>query len=1117
MAFDSKEPGKDLYMKLLNRFKNIVKNTHNIPTKAPLDSYGVLLEAGQGKNINGSMFSILKTLEQDENWKEYKPYFVVTEETKEKAAQRFSFYDFKKVQLVLRNTKEYWDLLYTCKYLMTDNSFPPAFVKKEGQVYLNTWHGTPLKYLGRSDIKNSTSLGNVQKNYFTCDYALFPNEHTRDVFMKDYMLERMFKGQILLADYPRNAALLDEEHGTALREKLGLTGKKILAYMPTWRGSGRIADGKEQIAIIKSKLEDIDAALKDDELLYVNLHFLVSEGLNFDNFTNILPFPSEYETYEFLNVCDVLITDYSSVFFDFAVTNKKIILFAYDKQEYLESKGMYLDIDSFPFPIVEDTKSLIEEIHSDDVSDRSDFQRIYCNYADKDVINKILKLVFCQDQGDLVLEKPYDNGKKNVLYHVGSLNTALSKRVIEHILKDTDYQNQNVTLCFEQGITPGKAEWLETLPKEIYYYSLVKTNPKLVKETIGMSLYLRTGIGKSLAEPFFLRENQRLFPGWDMDEINLCLIWGLKYPYVYEKFDIKKRYHQLPMDYQGVNIFRGSFVRARKFVSEHYDEVISYDHSYARTETNEITRCYNDTKFLLYQSGIEADSRELTINLTCRAKSYTELDFDYYRVLVNKEEYTPVIKAKKLSKKAFYRWKVKCSFSIPLEKLGGMELQNKIYLVDMKNPDVPKKNRILAIHLLKAKPSKLFFDDGNNLTGFLRYPKDTLTLTIRDKNVTDAPSERVKVAAAFGLSKLMFWYKPILLFEKNAARYEESASVVYEKLIDRKCKDVYFVLDKNYPFKNSIPEKYRDNIIDKYSFKHYLCFFCAKAFIGSESKIHAFELRPVSALVTRKLSKSKHSYIFLQHGVMYMVSLDAERRTFFKPAKNKNVTQKTVVSSQLELEHFVDLGGYAPENLYLCGLPKFDRNTWNEDADKIVVMLTWRPWEFIQGLEDIEQTSYFKMLEKIVSHIPEKYKDKLMVLPHPLIEQQMRSMDTVLKDYVPAVMKYDDILKETKILITDYSSISYDAFYRGVNVIFCWQEKEECIAEYGQNAKLMLTEELAFGDVNVDYEELPALIEDNYNSAQKQKHIDNYSKIVNFHDGHNTDRLIEMLIEDKII
>ena len=329
--------------------------------------------------------------------------------------------------------------------------------------------------------------------------------------------------------------------------------------------------------------------------------------------------------------------------------------------------------------------------------------------------------------------------------------------------------------------------------------------------------------------------------------------------------------------------------------------------------------------------------------------------------------------------------------------------------------------------------------------------------------------------------------------------------------------NIYFVLDKNYPFKDAIPEKYRHRIVDKYSFKHYVIFFAAKSLIGSESKIHAFELRPISKLVTRKLNRSRHNYVFLQHGVMYMISLDAGRRAFFKKSRNKKVRQRTIVSSQLELEHFTQLGGYKEKDLYLCGLPKFDRNVLNENPSKIVVMITWRPWEFIQSLDNIEETTYFKMLESIVKAIPEQYKEHLLVLPHPLVEGQMRNTENALQPYIPEVVKYDDILKDTKILITDYSSISYDAFYRGCNVIFCWQEKDACLVEYGTNAKLMLTSDLAFGDINIDYNELGDVVSYNYTHPQQEQHLNNYQKLVNFHDGHNTDRLVALLEKEKMI
>ena len=113
--------------------------------------------------------------------------------------------------------------------------------------------------------------------------------------------------------------------------------------------------------------------------------------------------------------------------------------------------------------------------------------------------------------------------------------------------------------------------------------------------------------------------------------------------------------------------------------------------------------------------------------------------------------------------------------------------------------------------------------------------------------------------------------------------------------------------------------------------------------------------------------------------------------------------------------------------------------------------------------------------------------------------------------------KYDDVLKETKLLITYYSSIAYDAFYRGCNVIFYWEEKDECMENYGPSTKLMLNEENAYGDICYNSEELKAVLEKNYVHEQPAAYREKYGKLVDYHDGKNTERLIGMLQKDGIL
>ena len=370
---------------------------------------------------------------------------------------------------------------------------------------------------------------------------------------------------------------------------------------------------------------------------------------------------------------------------------------------------------------------------------------------------------------------------------------------------------------------------------------------------------------------------------------------------------------------------------------------------------------------------------------------------------------------------------------------------------------------------------------------------------------------------AFALSLL--WHsekakKLVLLYEKNSAKYEESASALFEKLLDSGYKYSYFIVTKEHI--NEIPEKYRKNVLIKHSFKHYLYFFKSKTFIGTETLVHAIDLKTFNKLALMKVADKNKNYVFLQHGVMYMVSLDSEARTMFK-RKELVGKYRVVVSSQAEADHFVELGNHFPEDLYITGLPKFDKNTLNDDADKIIIMPTWRPWEINTARDDFLETSYFKMIMKIFDSVPENLKDKVIILPHPLIINELKNLPDSVSNTIITDAKYDDILKQARILITDYSSIAYDAFYRGSRVIFYWEEKDDCMAHYGPTTKLMLNENNVYGDYFYSEAGLSDAIEYNYNNPQSEKYKERYAQIVTYHDGCNTQRLIDFLKDDNII
>ncbi len=410
---------KDILKKLFSTKISIGKKFLKY-MKEPIDEKAILLNSQQGDNINGNMFYLLKALQND-NFSDYKIYVAHKNEKLESFKEKLDKYNFR-YKLINNESKKYAKILATSKFLFNDTSFPIYFIKRKEQIYLNTWHGTPLKTLGKATANDFYDIANLQKNFVVSDYLLYPSKYMLDHMMEDYMLNNIANGKILLSGYPRNEIFFDEVRRKSLREELNLENKELIAYMPTWRGNVRNVSLEEQLEQIKDYLMQIDGSLKSNQILYVNFHPYVGNNIDFAIYNNIKPFPSEYETYDFLNICDVLITDYSSVFFDYSITKNKIILFAYDEEEYLKDRGMYLQLSELPFPIVKNVEQLIKEINEPKQYNDEEFLKKYCNYDAKDVSTKICNFIILNKKEKLVIKNIEKNKKKNVLIYAGVLN-----------------------------------------------------------------------------------------------------------------------------------------------------------------------------------------------------------------------------------------------------------------------------------------------------------------------------------------------------------------------------------------------------------------------------------------------------------------------------------------------------------------------------------------------------------------------------------------------------------------------------------------------------------------------------------------------------------------------
>lgn len=464
--------------KVRKKFKDpywVAKNKYiTYYEQLPIDEKVILLESQTATKISGNLFYILKYLLTDEKYAGYTVYLSSWGRYVKSITAILEHYGFENVNIVVYASDDYMRLLASAKYLINDATFPNYWIKKEGQVYINTWHGTPLKAMGRK-VHNDVFFGNVQKNLVNADYLLYPNIFTKDVMIRDYMLENISSNSYILGGYPRNTVFFDRNAESRIREELEITDKKIYAYMPTWRGTVDKVGVSKNDAYLMYYLCELDKRLTDDEIFYINIHPMAMHAKNtaeVSKLKHIKNFPAEYETYDFLNIADVLVTDYSSVFFDYACTRKKVVLFPYDKDEYLCDRGMYMDMDDLPFPQVFDLDALVNELRSEKNYDDAEFVKTFCTWDNIDATAQLCdRTILGIDTGLTVAPVP-DNGKENVLIYAGDLAKNGITTSLRSLTNEIDLNKRNYYISFIQGKAKKNADQLATFNPKVNFFAV---------------------------------------------------------------------------------------------------------------------------------------------------------------------------------------------------------------------------------------------------------------------------------------------------------------------------------------------------------------------------------------------------------------------------------------------------------------------------------------------------------------------------------------------------------------------------------------------------------------------------------------------------------------------
>lgn len=291
-----------------------------------IDKDLVLLSSYGGRKFNDSPKVLYDALKQE------KPFlkFVWAFENPEKF-----FIDCEKVKI---DTPRYFLTALRAKYWITNVNIERGLhFKKKNTIYVNTWHGIPLKLVGNAvDGRNDFDFSNIDT--FCCS-----GKHDRDIYIRDMQVNPK---NILNCGMPRNDELynVSTDRINEIKKKLKLPiDKKVILYAPTWREStdgGSNYEIKPPINIQKWK-----EVLSDNYIVIFRMHHFTTKllGLKFDDF--ILDGSSYSDINELMIISDILISDYSATIFDYSILERPIISFAYDYDSYIKNRGFYMDIE----------------------------------------------------------------------------------------------------------------------------------------------------------------------------------------------------------------------------------------------------------------------------------------------------------------------------------------------------------------------------------------------------------------------------------------------------------------------------------------------------------------------------------------------------------------------------------------------------------------------------------------------------------------------------------------------------------------------------------------------------------------------------------------------------
>ena len=393
----------------------------------------------------------------------------------------------RRVRFVQRHSLAYFRALSTSQYLINNATFPIQFSKRAGQVYLNTWHGTPLKRMGYDMPNGAADSANTLRNFAAADFLLSQNSFmTKQMYETAYKLRGAFRGLVIEEGYPRvDRQFLSPAESADVRSRLTGDGidvgdRSVILFAPTWKGTNFNSpadDAGELLGLV----QEIQKQVGPQFLVLLKTHQVVHRfAADKPEFRKILV-SNDLPTNLMLAITDVLITDFSSIFFDFLPLDRAVIFFTPHEADYSASRGLYFTLDELPGPVARTISELGDAIRSlpsahgeTNFSPRAaDWRNRFAPADDGGAARRVIDIVFRGLTAGARTQSLAEDPRTSMLLSLGGMRSNGITTSALNLLGAIDHTAYDVSVVFNRPRSAQQLSNQQRIPPEVRQFHRV--------------------------------------------------------------------------------------------------------------------------------------------------------------------------------------------------------------------------------------------------------------------------------------------------------------------------------------------------------------------------------------------------------------------------------------------------------------------------------------------------------------------------------------------------------------------------------------------------------------------------------------------------------------------